>query len=190
MPSSLTSTYKLFILPLHAVAIGFHVPTSAEYDCSAYLLVSQKGKEAHLQSASHAKGQSTTSVLSAFTCLNFDFLCLLLLCYQIKGKCELKITAKFCFLCECRSNKKKQKKVHYRHNPILSGSVFICIPPLLPITEHIFGLPQAIPSWKQLHRARINESRALPFTRKLSAEWTCSALHTSNVGSVSGNHSQ
>lgn len=93
VPSSLTSTYKLFILPLHALAIGFHVPTSAKYDCSAYLLVSQKGKEAHLQSASRAKGQSTTSVLSAFTCLNFDFLCLLLLCHHIKGKCELKITA-------------------------------------------------------------------------------------------------
>lgn len=59
VPWSLTSTYKLFILPLHATAIRFRVPTSAKYDCPAYLLVFQKGKEAHLQSASHAKGQST-----------------------------------------------------------------------------------------------------------------------------------
>lgn len=56
VPSSLTSTYKLFILPLHAVAIGFHVPTSAKYDCSAYLPISQKDSEAHLQLTSHAKG--------------------------------------------------------------------------------------------------------------------------------------
>lgn len=51
----------------------------------------------------------------------------------------------------------------------------------LLITAPIFGLPQATPSWKQLCRARINESRALPFTRKHSAGWTFSALHTSVV---------
>ena len=56
VPSSLTSTYKLFILPLHAVAIGFHVPTSAKYDCSAYLTISQKDRESHLQLTSHTKG--------------------------------------------------------------------------------------------------------------------------------------
>lgn len=56
VPSSLTSTYKLFILPLHAVAIGFRVPTSAKYDCSAYLPISQKGSKAHLQLTSHTKG--------------------------------------------------------------------------------------------------------------------------------------
>lgn len=58
VPSSLTSTYKLFILLLHAVAIGFHVPTSAKYDCSTYLLIFERGSEAHLQLTSHASGKA------------------------------------------------------------------------------------------------------------------------------------
>lgn len=58
VPSSLTSTYKLFILPLHAVAIGFHVPISAKYDCSTYLPIFQRGSEAHLQLTSHASSKA------------------------------------------------------------------------------------------------------------------------------------
>lgn len=72
VPSSLTSTYKLFILPLHAVAIDFLVPTSAKYDCSAYLPISQEGSKAHLQLTSYAKGWSTSFVLIIVMSLSFD----------------------------------------------------------------------------------------------------------------------
>lgn len=75
VPSSLTSTYKLFILPLHVVAISFHVPASAKYDCCTYLPVSQKGRKASWQPTLHAKGQSTSSVVSIVIYLNFDWFC-------------------------------------------------------------------------------------------------------------------
>lgn len=130
------------------------------------------------------------------TRLNFYFLCLLLLCHQIKGKCGLKITAnmiqpKFAFSMNVGLTKKKKKKVHYKLNPILNGSVFICIPPLAPhhsthlwlATSHSF-LEAAMQSKDQREQGLAIHQEALSWMDVFSFAHQCSA------GSVSGNHSQ